>query len=268
MSKKLDLEIKVGIFVTLGVALLMASILALGGNSSLFSRRASFASHFDRVDGLITGAKIVLGGIQVGTITDIAFDMEKRDIKVTYSVDNNATQWIRQDSTAEIATQGVLGDKYISLNAGSLDKPLIQPGSDIPIRPSEGLSKLLTRSDQLMVTLTSLASSLDRVVKSFETDRRSDTFFGGMAATAKNAASATEKLNRELDDIQIKKITRNLGSILEKINNGTGTIGALVNDPGLYDDVKKLVGEANRNRIVRNLLRQSIKESEKEEKKQ
>jgi phospholipid/cholesterol/gamma-HCH transport system substrate-binding protein len=83
-----------------------------------------------------------------------------------------------------------------------------------------------------------------------------------MASTAKNLASATEKLNREVEDLRLKALSRNLGSIVEKINNGTGTLGALVNDPGLYDDAKALMGGANRNRIIRNLVRQTIRKNE------
>ena len=56
-----------------------------------------------------------------------------------------------------------------------------------------------------------------------------------------------------------------LEAIMEKVNNGTGTIGALVNDPGLYDDLKSLVGGAQRNRLLRNLVRQTIKEGEPEQ---
>ena len=55
---------------------------------------------------------------------------------------------------------------------------------------------------------------------------------------------------------------KNAADILEKVNNGTGTLGALVNDPGLYEDARALVGGANRNRIVRNLVRKTAKDGE------
>jgi phospholipid/cholesterol/gamma-HCH transport system substrate-binding protein len=68
-----------------------------------------------------------------------------------------------------------------------------------------------------------------------------------------------------MDDLKLKKIVKNLESITEKINTGNGTLGALVNDPGLYDNVKALVGQTNRNRILRNLVRQTLRESEGKE---
>lgn len=46
-----------------------------------------------------------------------------------------------------------------------------------------------------------------------------------------------------------------LNSILEKIDRGEGTLGLLLNDPTLYEEVKQLVGGANRSTVVRSLIR-------------
>jgi phospholipid/cholesterol/gamma-HCH transport system substrate-binding protein len=46
-------------------------------------------------------------------------------------------------------------------------------------------------------------------------------------------------------------------SILEKVDEGEGTIGLLLNDPTLYDDLKSLVGGAQRSLMVRSLIRLS-----------
>lgn len=265
MAKHVEMEIKVGIFVATGVALLAASILILGSTENLLTRKAIYRSHFTNVDGLITGAKVVLGGIQVGTVDTIAFDSEKRDIRVNFTVAKDSAEWIRADSGVEIATQGVLGDKYIAITPGSLDQAALSPGSEIPNRPSKGLAQFLNKGDQLLVNLNNLAVDLDTLVKNFVKGNRSEMFFQGLTTTSKNLALASEKLNRELDDLRIKKITKNLEGILEKINNGTGTLGALVNDPGLYDNAKKLIGEANRSRIVRNLVRKTIEDAEEAE---
>jgi phospholipid/cholesterol/gamma-HCH transport system substrate-binding protein len=48
-----------------------------------------------------------------------------------------------------------------------------------------------------------------------------------------------------------------LQSILEKVDRGEGTFGLLVNDPTLYDDLKRVLGGAQRSLVVRSLLRLS-----------
>jgi phospholipid/cholesterol/gamma-HCH transport system substrate-binding protein len=240
----------------------MLTVFLLGGSQSFFSKSARYTAHFSSVDGLIVGAKVILGGVSVGTVEDIQFDRENRNIQISFSVQKNAIDWIRQGSTVEIATQGVLGDKYISISSGNPDQPELPAGSDIPNRPTKDISQFITKGDHLLISLNSIASSLDRILKGFELENRSDTFFKGIASTAKNLSQAAEKMNDQLTDIHIKKTVTNLNQIFEKINNGSGTLGALVNDPGLYDEMRALMGGANRNRIIRNLVRQTIKESE------
>jgi phospholipid/cholesterol/gamma-HCH transport system substrate-binding protein len=263
--KGMETEVKVGIFVATGLVLLLASILILGSSENLMTRKARFVSHFPNVEGLVEGAKVVMGGVQVGTVEKIAFDYERNDIKVGFQVARDQSTWIRADSAVEIQTQGVLGDKFVSLSRGDMQQPPAQPGAEIPNHPSAGLSQFLTKGDQLMVSLQSIAGSVDRMLKTFETNRRSEIFFEGMARTAKNLSSASEHLNEEIAELHLKAASKNLNAILEKVNNGTGTLGALVNDPGLYDDVKALLGGANRNRVMRNLVRQTIRKNDEAE---
>jgi phospholipid/cholesterol/gamma-HCH transport system substrate-binding protein len=266
MTKKIDTEIKVGLFVALGLGLIMLAVLLMEGSQSFFGAKPKYGAHFTAVEGLIPGAKVVLSGVTVGAIDDISFDFERRDVYVTFFVSPKSKAWIKKDSTVEIATQGMLGDKYISIQAGSAEAESLPPGSDLPQRPSKDLTQFITKGDQLMVTLNSMSVSLDRILKSFEADNRSEIFFKEMTATAKNFSAASDKLRGELNDIQLKKTVGTLNQIFEKINNGTGTLGALVNDPALYDEIRALTGGANRNRIIRNLVRQTIKDSDEKAK--
>ena len=266
--RKLEIEVKVGIFVTVGMALIMLAILVLGSAQNLMARKNSYFVHFPSVEGMIPGAKVVLSGLQVGTVKALDLDPERHNIKVELSIEHKSAEWIKEDSKAEIVTQGVLGDKYITISPGSIEKPSLPSGADIPTQPTKDFSQIFSKSDQLLISLNSIANSLDRLLKNFESGNRSETFFQGISTTSKNLSLATERLNRELDALNNKSTIYNLNGILEKINNGTGTLGALVNDPALYDDVKALVGGANRNKIMRNLVRQTIKKSEEQEAKE
>jgi phospholipid/cholesterol/gamma-HCH transport system substrate-binding protein len=260
--KRMEVEVKVGFFVTIGIILVMVGILLLGSTNSIMSKKSLYTLHLKNVEGLMTGSKVLLGGIQIGTVKRIVFDDETRDVRVDLDILNSTSGHIKKDADAEIATLGMLGDKYVSINTGSSEAEPLPPGSDIPIRPSAGLNQFLSSSDQLIARLNNITVSLDHILKDFETGDRSERFFEGISKTAKNMANVTEKLDKQMDDMKFKKIIKNLESITDKVNNGNGTVGALINDPGLYDNIKSLIGQANRNRIVRNLVRQTIKDSE------
>ncbi len=265
MRKEIELELKVGLFVSIGLSLVMLAILTLGGAKSLFSRQNEYTLHFDSAEGLITGAKVVLGGLTVGAVDKVDLDPDSRDIEVTITMDRKYGQWVRKGTEGEIATQGLLGDKYIALTLGREEAPALEDGSEIPVRNSKDLTQFLSKGDQLLVSLNSIAGSLDRLLKQFESENRSEKFFDGLSSAATNLSQVSSKLNQQLTGIELKQASQNLNSILKKINDGTGTLGALVNDPGLYDDIKALTGGANRNRVMRNLVRKTIKDGEKEQ---
>ena len=263
MRKHLDTEIKVGIFVSGGIVLLMLAIILLGGIDGLFTSRNHYIGHFDNVNGLILGAKVQLGGISVGSVEKIDFDKKTNNVLIQFSLKKKYQEFMRKGSSIEIATQGIMGDKYVSINPSSPDQPVLPNRSELPNTPSKDLAQFIDKGDKLMFSLNRIAFSLERILKSFETENRNDTFFKGMAKTATNLSQATEKMNDQLNTPEIKKITFNLAEITEKINNGNGTLGELVNDSTLYDELKALMGGVNRNRLIRNLIRQTMQNKEK-----
>ncbi len=260
MIKHAAIEVKVGLFIFFGVTLLLAALLVLGKNS-LFSGNKQFHVHLNSADGLAPGGRVTLGGVSVGTIERLRLDVKNRNSVITIAIDPESSFWIRQDSTIQVATQGILGDKYLEINMGTADSPAIASGGEIPLKESKDLSLFLNKGDQLLISLNHIATNLEHVVKSFESEHRSETLFRGLAQTAQNFSELTSHLNKEVAQLPLKKITTQLTEILEKVNNGNGTVGELLNDPSLYDQITALVGGANRNRIVRNLIRQTLSQA-------
>jgi phospholipid/cholesterol/gamma-HCH transport system substrate-binding protein len=261
-KKRMEIELKAGLFVGIGVFLMMLAIIVLGSAQSLFQRQSHFVTHMATAEGLIPGAKVMMSGIHVGTIDSLIFDGERREVAIKFSVDQKSTQWVRKDSSVEVETQGVLGDKFLSVNPGTESSPQLNSGDEVAVHQGRDLNQFLNKGDQLLVSLTSIATDLNKITKDFTVDNRSEVFFQGLAMTSKNMSEASAKLNRQLDEMPLKSAVKNLNAILEKINSGSGTLGALVNDSELYDSAKALVGGANRNRVVRNLVRQAVEKGE------
>src|SRR5437879_1635742 len=99
MAKHIETEIKVGIFLASGAGLIMTALFLLGGGDSFLTKHVSYTAHFMKVDGLISGAKVILSGVSIGTVDKIDFDPASRDILVKFSVNSQSTAWIRQDAT-------------------------------------------------------------------------------------------------------------------------------------------------------------------------
>ncbi len=245
-------DFKVGIFVTIGVAFSMVTILILGGAENAFTRKTTYKTHFPTANGLLSGAKVVLSGIPVGTVSEVEYDAASKNIAIELSVQTKYAKFVTEGSNVEIMTQGVLGDKYLAINPGESVTPLPE-GSEIENLPIKDVTAFFSKGDQLMLNLNTTVESLNRILTSLEKGNRVDTIANNLAAASKGLAEIAGGKG-------LTRSSKSLADILEKIDNGTGTLGALVNDPGLYEDARALVGGANRNRIVRNLVRKTAKD--------
>ena len=83
---------------------------------------------FDRIDGLAEGSDVRMSGIKVGTVTGQDIDPATYLAVVTISVRPDLK--LPRDSSAQIASDGLLGDKYLSLQAGGSDE-MLKPGEEI-----------------------------------------------------------------------------------------------------------------------------------------
>jgi phospholipid/cholesterol/gamma-HCH transport system substrate-binding protein len=245
-------DFKVGIFVTLGVAFSMVTILILGGAENAFTRKITYKTHLPGANGIVAGSKVVLSGIPVGTVHGVEYQPEAKVVEVEIAVMRKYAEYVTVGSTVEVMTQGVLGDKFLGINPGGVGQPIAE-GADIPNLPSSDVSAFLSKTDAVMVNLNSTIDSLNRILRSLERGNRIDSI-------AENLSSASKGLAEFANSKNMAKSSKSLVEILDKVNNGAGTLGALVNDPGLYEDARALVGGANRNRIIRNLVRETAKD--------
>lgn len=88
----------------------------------------SLISKFDRVDGLVVGADVRMSGIKVGTVVKQELDPETYLAVVTINVKSEIK--LPRDTSAQISSDGLLGDKYLSLQAGAEDD-MLKPGQEI-----------------------------------------------------------------------------------------------------------------------------------------
>jgi len=88
----------------------------------------SLIGKFDRVDGLKIGSDVRMSGIKIGTVLDQKLDPKTYLAVVTISVKPGIQ--LPRDSSAQIASDGLLGDKYLSVQAGA-DDAMLKPGQEI-----------------------------------------------------------------------------------------------------------------------------------------
>lgn len=258
MRKSLELEVKVGIFVGIGLLLSALALIMSGGEKSLFEGSYRYKVNYSQVDGLQAGSTVKIAGFRVGSVENVYFK-DDGSIECVVTVLKKYTRFVRKDSIAQIGTQGVLGDKYINITVGSQNTPPLEDGSLITSEHSKELKDYLSKGDHLIDNLNKSVAHLESILSSFNREGRAEKFFKNLSATAESMSHATKDLPQASKEMQIS--ASHIKSIMSKIDRGEGTIGAIINDPSLYDDLKSLLGGANRNRVLKYFIKKSVESS-------
>src|SRR5208282_1037516 len=152
-------KLKVGVVISLALILLLITVFFAGGIQNMFSSQVLIKAQIKDVRGLRQGAPVWVSGIEIGSVKRISLHPEYGTL-VTMSIKQSALPYIRSDSYANVMTQGLLGDKYIELNTGTLEAGQIKPGTII-----KGVAQLEVKDlvDASSVSLAKVTEFVDKV---------------------------------------------------------------------------------------------------------
>jgi phospholipid/cholesterol/gamma-HCH transport system substrate-binding protein len=141
---------------------------------------------------------------------------------------------VRQDSVVTIQTDGLLGNKYLQVDAGSADAPLAQNDSLIQ-------SKEPFDWGDLMVEMKTVVTQVNEVIAGVK-----DQLISALSQIEGTAHSANRLIEEATPNVKsilasADRISANVDEIVDGIQQGQGTVGALFKDKELYASVKRSV---------------------------
>ena len=114
--KKYTQETVVGIFVVVGLFAIAYMTVKLGNVGFLGENSYSLYAKFSTVTGLRTGNPVNMLGLEIGRVESFKMDQENQVAVVELKINNGIK--IYDDAIASIKTEGLIGDKFISIDAG------------------------------------------------------------------------------------------------------------------------------------------------------
>ena len=127
-------ELKVGLLVIAGFAILAYVILRIGGPSPLWGDKITITAYFPSANQLRPGNDAWLDGILVGKVTDVSMNhnpQAKGKVAVVMEIESRYKDNIRKDSTIGIESAGLLGDKILQITSGSETSDPVGDGGSI-----------------------------------------------------------------------------------------------------------------------------------------
>lgn len=259
-------QLKVGVFILLGITIFISSIFLLGGDSALFKSTYTLRLRMPSVQGLVNGSVISLAGLTVGNVASIDFVDDVQMLEVVMTIDRKYQKRITQGSLADIRTQGALGDKYVYVTPGPPNAIPIADNGEIEAEKETDVLGMISQRAGDLEKVFMILDEVHKFTQVLNRDNRAEKMMANMSqamAEVKVLARDGRSLVSDLrSESSLAGAMNRLETILEKIERGDGTIGQLINDPALHTRIKSFLGGSSRSENTNSLLRSAIQKKE------
>lgn len=260
-------QLKVGVLVIVALAALTLLISLMSGSSGgLFSRRIIVHAFFENASGLKPGAPVNLQGVTIGSVKKIIIVPGRKltPVEAIMSLGLKYKAALHTDTSASMATAGVLGDTFVDLDSAHATGPQLANGDEIPVVQSPSLSDVIKSSQNTIQQVNVILAKLNTMADTLGTSKGSLGSFINNPDLYKHAVATLTQLQGTVAQINSGKGTlgklvaddtlynrandtiARLQNIVNQIDAGQGTVGKLVKDDALYNNVNQTAAKANR----------------------
>jgi phospholipid/cholesterol/gamma-HCH transport system substrate-binding protein len=222
MPKEKNYKWKLGLLSIAMLALAIGAIYYVGKQKNKFGSVVTISAQFRSVSGLKTGSNVLVGGIDVGTVDDIAL-VTDTTVEVTMIIQKGVEKFIKKDAKASIGSEGLMGDKVIILIPGTPDTLAVRNGDTLaslpPIETEAILASLKASADNAAVITSNLADISYRISHgkgALGKLLRDTTLSSNISATMQNLNSSTKKLDQNMEAAQHNFLLRGFFKKKEK----------------------------------------------------
>ena len=223
MENESKSEWKLGMFVVIGLCLFVATIYFVGKTRNLFGSTFTLHAHFKTVSGLKVGNNVRFAGINIGTVNNIEL-ITDTSVVVDLIVKSEIQQFIKTDATASIGSEGLMGDKVLTIYPGTVAKGMIRDkgflASKNALEMEDIMRSVKTSVDNAGIITGQLAEFTYKINN-------------GKGALSKLITDEefSNSLKGTLTNLQTS--SGEFAKFTQKMNNGKGTLSKLVSDEAL-----------------------------------
>jgi phospholipid/cholesterol/gamma-HCH transport system substrate-binding protein len=252
-----------GMFISALLLVVMVTIFMLNKENPFFSSKIILRTDVKSAQNLKDGAAVQLRGIKVGSIQSIEFkNLDTLQIKLAITV--KYKEWIKKDSEVTFKTQGVLGDKFMEISGGTEASPGVVDGDLLVTNENSQIDHMITKGEDLVVAAGNILNKLDTIMGNVG-EKRIDKILTNIEALTANSNKVMLTLNDKNFGqaiTNLKTSSDSLTKVTKRIEEGPGTMHALIYDQGLHEDLRALFGGANRSKVLKYFIRESIKKDD------
>lgn len=247
--KNASTELKVGIFAALALVVIAWATLRVSDKGLFGGGFYTVSVVIDSAEGLNLKTPVEVAGIQVGYIEDLELH-EGRRARAKLKIDDKVK--LGRNAVAQVRTKGFLGETYIDLKPGDLETGTIEDEGQITAtNPYVDLGQIASDVRDITDSLKKMLAADDsapvhRILKNMETFTKKLSEMTVQNQESVNAIVANLRhFSSDLNEVMasrkesLKDTMDRLNNITRKVDEGRGTIGRLLNDGELADNVNE-----------------------------
>ena len=219
---------KLGIFIFIGSTLLVIGIFMLGNKEALFKPTFIVKAYFHNIEGLRNGAPVKLSGIDAGAVQDIKVVGDTISlIEVKMRLLDEIRHFITVNTQAEIQTEGLVGNKFVSLKVGETGAEPIKDGGVILAKEPVSFADIIQETQGIMGYTKEMTKDLAEIINRINRGEGTigkiftdDALYYAATDLTKSADKSLTSITSELHIItdQYKSLGQSVKSAVENIN--------------------------------------------------
>jgi phospholipid/cholesterol/gamma-HCH transport system substrate-binding protein len=135
------LNLKVGIFIALAVAIGVVVLAGLAVRQGVFAAKTQIDFQAMSGQDLRTGMAVKLSGFKVGEVSKVSLN-EEAQVNVEMQIEDRYLKWVKADSVAVLSREGMIGDSFIAMTAGNPTLPSLIHGGRVRFESGRGLADI------------------------------------------------------------------------------------------------------------------------------
>ncbi len=241
-------NIKLGAFVLAGLVLFFTAIVFMGKQGTVFSKTFSVSAVFKNVEGLKGGDAVWLSGVRIGIVKDVQI-VEEGKVVVTMSLRERQNEFIRKDATANIGSDGLVGNKIVVIRPGSSPTIIHDEDTINSFSPTD-TQELFNLAKDVGVNTKSITEDLRLITAKLN---KGEGIVGELIHEGELSTEVRQLIySLKMASQNTNRATAELQAMMHEINTGDGLLTKLIQDTTYVDSFErtlanvKEVGENSR----------------------
>lgn len=228
---------RLGAFVLIASLLLVLGLYYIGSQKNIFHSSINVKADFSDIGGLMPGNNVRFNGINVGTVSKV-YPISDQLIRVEFAIDENSVEFIGNDATVAIGTDGLLGNKLVNISPGTANSPRVKEGdllvSVSPVEMDDALRTLNMTNENIL----EITKHLRHVLEEFDQNNSLWTILND-STLSEDVKSAVVSFKLTGENTAV--LTGDIAKITGDLRNGKGAVGALLTDTLIFDQLSQTI---------------------------